>query len=152
MTIHPQSIVHSMVEFIDGSVLAQMGAPDMRGPIHFALHHPERRAASLQGFDVGTFSGLTFEEPDLERFPSLELGFRCVDEGSDAGSVLNACDETVVEAFLKSEIPFDDISRINRRVLDRRPGLDGSFDDLFEADRTARRMAGEEIQLVTSAP
>ncbi|MFT5051473.1 MAG: 1-deoxy-D-xylulose-5-phosphate reductoisomerase [Chlamydiales bacterium] len=150
VTIHPQSIVHSMVEFVDGSVIAQMGPPDMRGPIHFALHHPERRPAPLAGFDVSSFSGLTFEEPDLERFPTLELGFRCVDEGADAGSVLNACDETVVAAFLKSEIQFDDIYRINRRVLDRRPGLAGSFDELYEADGAARQLALDEIQLLMS--
>ena len=126
VAIHPQSIVHSMVEFVDGSVIAQMGPPDMRGPIHFALHHPERRPAPLVGFDFQAFSNLTFEAPDLERFPTLELGFRCVDEGSDAGSVLNASDEIAVEAFLKSRIRFDDISRINRRVLDQRPGLDES--------------------------
>lgn len=150
VTIHPQSVVHSMVEFVDGSVIAQMGPPDMRGPIHFALHHPERRPAPLAGFDVSSFSGLTFEEPDLERFPTLELGFRCVDEGADAGSVLNACDETVVAAFLKSEIQFDDIYRVNRRVLDQRPGLDGSFEQLLEADQAARRLAADEIQLLLS--
>jgi len=145
VVIHPQSIVHSMVEFVDGSIIAQLGPPDMRGPIHFALHHPDRAPADLQGFDVDLFSQLTFEEPDLLRFPTLELGYQCVDEGSDSGCVLNASDEVVVEAFLNSEIPFDDIHRINRSILARRPGLDGSLDELLEADRIARDLAREEV-------
>ena len=151
VVIHPQSIVHSMVEFVDGSVLAQMGPPDMRGPIHFALHHPDREPSQLPGFDVHTFSKLTFEEPDLERFPTLELGYRCVSEGSDSGCVLNASDEVAVEAFLKSRIAFDDICRINRKVLDRRPGLDQSFEDLLRADDLARAMAREEVEALISA-
>jgi 1-deoxy-D-xylulose-5-phosphate reductoisomerase len=146
VVIHPQSIVHSMVEFVDGSVIAQMGPPDMRGPIHYALNHPDRAPTSLRGFDVDLFRSLTFEEPDLRRFPALELGYRCVDEGSDSGSVLNAADEVSVDAFLRQKILFPDISRINRSVLDRRPGLDGSVEDLLEADEVARRLARSEVE------
>ena len=91
VAVHPQSIVHSMVEFIDGSVIAQLGPPDMRGPIHYAIHHPGR------GFPAGgvfeRFANLTFEAPDLERFPALGLGFRVVEEGGTSGAVLNAADE-----------------------------------------------------------
>jgi len=150
VVIHPQSIIHSMVEFVDGSVIAQMGPPDMRGPIHFAIHHPDREPAALKGFDVDLFRELTFEEPDLDRFPALDLGYRCVDEGSDAGCVLNAADEVAVEAFLKSEIAFDDICRINRTVLERREGRDGSVEELLDADRLAREHAREEIRTVAA--
>jgi 1-deoxy-D-xylulose-5-phosphate reductoisomerase len=146
VVIHPQSIVHSMVEFVDGSVIAQMGPPDMRGPIHYALHHPDRAPSSMIGFDLVRFRSLTFEAPDPVRFPALELGFRCVEEGSDAGSVLNAADEVAVDAFLKGEITFPDIPRINRIVLDRRPGLSGSVGELLRADRVARALAREEVE------
>ena len=146
VVIHTQSIVHSMVEFVDGSVIAQMGPPDMRGPIHYALHHPDRAPSKMEGFDLARFRSLTFEAPDPVRFPALELGFRCVEEGSDAGSVLNAADEIAVEAFLKGEIAFPDIPRINRLVLDRRPGLAASVGDLLRADRVARTLAREEVE------
>jgi 1-deoxy-D-xylulose-5-phosphate reductoisomerase len=146
VVIHPQSIVHSMVEFVDGSVIAQMGPPDMRGPIHYALHHPDRAPSGLEGFDLARFKHLTFEAPDPVRFPALELGFRCVDEGADAGSVLNAADEVAVEAFLKGEIRFPDIARINRLVLDRRPGLCGSAANLLRSDGLARDFARQEVQ------
>jgi 1-deoxy-D-xylulose-5-phosphate reductoisomerase len=146
VVIHPQSIVHSMVEFIDGSVIAQMGPPDMRGPIHYALHHPERAPSNLVGFDLDRFRNLTFEAPDPARFPALDLGYRCVSEGADAGSVLNAADEVAVEAFLNREIAFSDIAGINRRVLDRRPGLAGSVEELVRADGFARRLAREEVE------
>ena len=146
VVIHPQSIVHSLVEFVDGSVIAQMGPPDMRGPIHYALHHPDRAPSNLRGFDLARFAKLTFEAPDPVRFPALELGFRCLEEGGDSGSVLNAADEVAVEAFLQGEIAFPDIARINRCVLDRRPGLAGSVGELIRADRLARTCAREEVE------
>lgn len=146
VVIHPQSIVHSLVEFVDGSVKAQLGPPDMRGPIHYALNHPDRAPAELVGFDLGLYSSLTFEAPDTKRFPALELGFRCVEEGSDAGSVLNASDEVAVEAFLKTQIAFPDIHRINEAVLGRRPGLDSSVEELLAADALARELAREEVR------
>jgi 1-deoxy-D-xylulose-5-phosphate reductoisomerase len=145
VVIHPQSIVHSMVEFVDGSVIAQMGPPDMRGPIHYALHHPDRSACGLQGFGVDLFKTLTFEVPDRERFPALELGWRCVREGGDAGAVLNAADEVSVQAFLAGQVAFQDIPRINRRVLERRPGNAGDIASLMQSDRAAREMARAEV-------
>ena len=148
--VHPQSVVHSMVEFIDGSVMAQLGPPDMRGPIHYAIHHPDRAPAPLTGFDLQTFQSLTFEEPDPSRFPALELGYRCVEEGGDAGCVLNASDEVAVDAFLAERIPLGEIPRINREVLDRRPGLDGSIDELLQADRKARDLAREALRSTTT--
>ncbi|MEW6072292.1 MAG: 1-deoxy-D-xylulose-5-phosphate reductoisomerase [Planctomycetota bacterium] len=143
--LHRQSIVHSMVEFVDGSVIAQMGPPDMRGPIHFALHHPDRAPSRLVGFDATLFRTLSFEEVDPARFPTLELGFRCVREGSDAGCVLNAADEVAVAAFLEGRIAFPEIARVNRRVLDARPGLDRDVFALLEADARARAAAHHEI-------
>jgi 1-deoxy-D-xylulose-5-phosphate reductoisomerase len=151
VVVHPQSIVHSLVEFVDGSVKAQMGPPDMRLPIHYALFDPDRAPFPAVGFDVGLYASLTFEEPDVRRFPALELGFRCVEQGSDSGSVLNAADEVAVEAFLKTEIAFQDISRINAAVLERRSGRDGDVDALLEADRTARERAREEVRTLTAA-
>jgi 1-deoxy-D-xylulose-5-phosphate reductoisomerase len=145
VVVHPQSIVHSMVEFVDGSVMAQMGPPDMRGPIHYALHHPDRAPSRLAGFDFESFGNLQFHPPDLERFPALALGYRCVEEGADSGSVLNASDEVAVEAFLETRIQFTDINRINTSVLDRRPGLSSSLEDLLAADLIARDLAREQV-------
>lgn len=151
VVVHPQSIVHSMVEFVDGSVIAQLGPPDMRGPIHYALHHPDRRPADLEGFTLERFANLTFEAPDLERFPALGLGFRAVEEGGDAGCALNAADEIAVAAFLEGRIRFTDIPRINSHVMDLRPGRSGTLDDLLAADATARVLAGEEASRLAEA-
>jgi 1-deoxy-D-xylulose-5-phosphate reductoisomerase len=152
VVLHRQSIVHSMVEFVDGSVLAQMGPPDMRAPIQFALHWPERRPAPLAGFDLARFRELSFEAVDRERFPSLELGYRCVREGGDAGATLNAADEEAVQAFRSGRIGFQDIARINRSVLERRPHLAGSVDALLLADQRARELARAEIARLARAP
>ncbi|MBL8863409.1 MAG: 1-deoxy-D-xylulose-5-phosphate reductoisomerase [Planctomycetes bacterium] len=151
VAIHPQSIVHSLVEFVDGSVIAQMGPPDMKGPIHHALHHPDRAPATLRGFDFRAFRELTFEEPDLARFPALELGYECVATGSDSGAVLNAADEVAVEAFLREEIGFGDLVRVARRTLARRPGFDRSVEDLLRSDAAARELARAEIAALRAA-
>ncbi|QDU67558.1 1-deoxy-D-xylulose-5-phosphate reductoisomerase [Engelhardtia mirabilis] len=148
VTIHRQSVVHSMVEFVDGSVMAQMGPPDMRGPIHYALHHPDRRPNNLVGFDLGVFRELTFEAPDHERFPALALGYRCVEEGGDAGCVLNAADEVAVQAFLDGRIRFPDLVEVNRRTLDGRaaaPALRAGIDGLIERDAWARAAAAAAV-------
>src|SRR5262249_34119644 len=110
------------------------------------LNHPDRAPSGLPGFDVRSFRSLTFEEPDPARFPALALGYRCVEEGADAGSVLNAADEIAVEAFLEREISLTDISRINARVLDRRPGIARTVEDLLRADHLAREWARDEIR------
>ncbi len=148
VVIHPQSIVHSLVEFVDGSVIAQMGPPDMRLPIHYALHDPDRAPSPRRGFDLELFRQLNFEAPDLQRFPALELGYRCVELGQDSGAVLNAADEVAVEAFLKHEIPFPAIARLNRAVLERRPGRASSVADLLAADAFAREAARRELALL----
>jgi len=151
VTIHRQSIVHSLVEFVDGSVMAQMGPPDMRLPLHYCLHHPDRAPSDLKGFDSGLFSQLTFEDPDPQRFPALELGFRCVAEGSDSGSVLNAADEVAVDAFLERRIAFPDITRVNREVLNDRPGLDRDVAQLLQADGKARELARGRVEALALA-
>lgn len=151
VVVHHQSVVHSLVEFVDGSVMAQMGPPDMRGPLHYCLHHPDRAPSNLRGFDTELFSRLTFADPDPDRFPALALGYRCVEEGSDSGSVLNAADEVAVEAFLARRLGFQDIARVNGAVLDRRPGLDGDVAALLSADGLARDLARDEIAALAGA-
>lgn len=152
VAIHPQSVVHSMVEFVDGSVIAQMGPPDMRMPIHYALHHPERAPAQLTGFDFRAFRELTFEEPDPVRFPALELGYACIDGGADCGAALNAADEVAVESFLRGDIGFEDIVRVNTRVLAGREGRDETIDVLLAADASARARARNEIRRLVPTP
>ncbi len=154
VVVHPQSIVHSMVEFVDGSVMAQLGPPDMRGPIHYAIHHPDRAESSLQGFSFDTFANLTFEEPDRARFPALDLGFRCVSEGGSSGAVLNAADEVAVEAFLAREIPLHGIPELCSMALDSRPtessSFTPSFGSLTAADTWARSFVRERIETLES--
>lgn len=136
VVVHRQSVVHSMVEFIDGSVIAQCGPPDMRGPIHYAIHHPERAPAGLVGFDLDLFRNLTFEAVDRERFPALELGYRCVREGGASGCLLNAADEVAVEAFLEGRARFSDIVDVAGGVLDGRLELEAQL---------ARSVSGDPI-------
>jgi len=139
VVIHPQSIVHSMVEFHDGSVVAQMGRPDMRLPVLFALSWPDRLPWDGIEFDVADFAKLTFEEPDLDRYPALALGFRAAREGGLAGAVLNAANERAVEAYLAGEITFPEISRLAAHALDRYERTeDPDLSDVLAADRRAR--------------
>lgn len=145
VSIHRQSVVHSMVEFLDGSVIAQMGPPDMRGPLHYCLFHPDRAPATLRGFDLGLFSKLTFEAVDPARFPALELGFDCARRGGDSGAVLNAADEVVVEAFLRGRARFGDICPVVSGVVARRAGPDHGVEAAARADADARRLAGEAL-------
>ena len=137
--VHPESVVHSMVEFVDGSVIAQMGPPDMRNPIQYALTWPSRKAGSADRLDLARLGTLTFEPPDLERFPALALGWRVAREGGDSGAVLNGANEAAVEAFLAGRIRFGQIVPLVKRALDEhvvsnRPTLER----LQAADRWAR--------------
>lgn len=151
--IHRQSVVHGMVEFQDGAVIAQLSPPDMRGPIHHALSWPERAENDLVGFDPIAFSHLTFEAPDAERFPALALGYRCVREGGSAGAVLNAADEVAVEAFLAGRLPFPAIVPLVERVLDEHPRWPGgSLDLLLTADHAARELARALVQAQAVRP
>lgn len=119
VVLHPQSIVHSMVEFRDGSVVAQMSRPDMRLPILFAMAYPDRPLWEGVRFSIADFATLTFRDPDPARYPALELGFRAARAGGTAGAVLNAADEVAVDAFLAGRIPFPEIAARVARVLDR---------------------------------
>jgi len=137
--IHPQSIVHSMVEFQDGSVVAQMGAPDMKLPILYALSHPDRLPYDKLSFRLSDYRTLTFDDPDPERYPALELGFRAAREGGLAGAVLNAANERAVESFLSGEIAFPRITELAAGALDRHEQMsDPDLSDILAADAWAR--------------
>jgi 1-deoxy-D-xylulose-5-phosphate reductoisomerase len=139
VVVHRQSIVHGMVEFVDGSVLAQMGTPDMKLPIRLALTHPDRFPSDQSYFNPEKWSELTFEKPDDARFPALNLGFRAARDEGLAGTVLNAANETAVEMFLKGEIAFDDITRSVHAVMDAMMNKkQPSLDEILMADRWAR--------------
>jgi 1-deoxy-D-xylulose-5-phosphate reductoisomerase len=142
VVVHPQSIVHGMVEFVDGSVVAQIGKPDMRLPIQYALSFPERKGPSFSRFDVRDFASLTFEAPDRARFPALALGEEAVRVGGTAGTVLNAANEVAVERFLAGEIPFPAIWKTAETVLRSATIVaDPELDDILAADRAAREEA-----------
>lgn len=145
--VHPQSIVHSMVGFVDGSVLAQLGIPDMKGPIGYALAYPERLPLELGYPDFTTLAKLTFEPPDLERFPCLALAFEACAGGGTLPAVLNAANEMAVSAFLERRIAFTDIHRVIHQTMERHtPQFQPSIEQIREADREARQIAGNEIR------
>jgi 1-deoxy-D-xylulose-5-phosphate reductoisomerase len=140
VVIHPQSIVHSLVEFIDGSVIAQLSPPDMRLPIQYALTYPERTEGLTARMDFRQALSLDFEPPDLDSFPALRLGFEVAQRGGTAGAVLNAANEMAVERFLAGDIRFSDIPRacedvLNAHEYDPAPSLEG----LLRSDCWARK-------------
>jgi 1-deoxy-D-xylulose-5-phosphate reductoisomerase len=142
IVIHPQSIVHSMVEYLDGSVLAQMGNPDMRIPIAHALGCPERLASGVESLDLVGLGRLDFEAPDEARFPSLRLARAAAEAGGTAPAVLNAANEVAVEAFLAGRLAFTEIVGLICRVMDRHINtVVRSLDDVLDADRFARESA-----------
>ena len=142
VVVHPQSIVHSMVEFIDSSIIAQLSQPDMRMPICYALFWPERVASSFGRLDPATIGSLTFEPPDFERFPALGLAYRVAEAGVILPAFFNAANEIAVEAFLNEEIKFTAIHRIIADTLDETENVaQPTFDDIVEADRAARDIA-----------
>jgi 1-deoxy-D-xylulose-5-phosphate reductoisomerase len=137
--IHPESIVHSFVEFVDGSVLAQLSPPDMRLPIQYALTYPERVAGPARRLDWKALSELTFEQADLETFSALELGYEVARRGGTCGAVLNAANEAAVQRFLAGQLPFLDIARVCRAVLNSHDfSATPSLDELTAIDRWAR--------------
>lgn len=145
--IHPQSIVHSMVEYIDGAVIAQLGIPDMKTPIAYALSYPGRLPLDLPPLDLCALKTLTFEDPDQEKFPCLALAYQAAQTGGTAPAVLNAANEVAVEAFLSGRIGFLDIATVIRRVLDRHSPLElEHINTALRADRWGR----EEARLVIS--
>jgi 1-deoxy-D-xylulose-5-phosphate reductoisomerase len=147
--IHPESVVHSMIEFRDGSVIAQMSVPDMRLPIQYALNYPDRLAMNgdSQGLDLIALSKLRFAAPDTRRFPCLDLAREALRKGGSLPCALNAADEVAVEAFLAQRLRFSDIPRVIERVLEQTTHTQpfSSLDDVLDCDQEARRRALEVV-------
>ena len=145
--VHPQSIVHSLVQFEDGSMKAQMGLPDMKLPIQYALTYPYRLKTDFERFNFLNYPNLTFEKPDLETFTNLRLAYQVMEIGGNAPCVLNAANEVAVAAFLKDEIKFLQIAEVNKKTIE---GVDfinhPTLDELYETDRQARIFAEKIIQ------
>ncbi len=138
--IHPQSIVHSLVEFVDGAILAQLGVPDMRVPIQYALTYPDRRANPAPRLILEGLAHLSFEAVDHEKFPCLDLAYEAAKAGGTAPTVLNAANEVAVHRFLNRQLGFDEIPTMIRKALDLAPGRDvRSVEDVLEVDREVRR-------------
>lgn len=146
VVVHPQSIVHALVEFADGNVIAQFAAPDMRTPIQYALTYPHRSAGMSRKIDWRTLGTLEFSPPDRERFPALDAAYDIIARGGTAGAVFNAANEVAVEAFLDGRIPFGRIPELSRAALDR-VGISPvrAIDDVLAADAEARRMVAREL-------
>ncbi len=140
--VHPQSIVHSMVAYVDGSVLAQLGTPDMRTPISYTLGWPRRMTAPSARLDLAQISKLTFEPPDSKRFPAISLSRQALKTGGSAPTILNAANEVAVHGFLDGKVGFLDIPRIVETTLERAaPSMPSSLDDVYDADDNARDIA-----------
>jgi len=149
--IHPQSVIHSLVSYADGSVLAQLGNPDMRTPIAYALAFPERVDSGVAQLDLAQIASLTFEKPDLNRFPCLALALQALEAGGTASAALNAANEIAVEAFLARRIGFMAIGEVVERVLNALPnGSASTLDEVLAADAEARRLASEFAALLTA--
>jgi 1-deoxy-D-xylulose-5-phosphate reductoisomerase len=145
--VHPQSLVHSLVQLNDGASLAHLGHPDMRVPISYALHHPERADVPVRALDLAELGRLDFEPPDTEAFPCLRLAREAGEAGGTAPCVLNAANEVAVHAFLEDRLPFAEIARVVSDVLDAMPAAPvGHFSDLYEADGAARGLARDTLR------
>ncbi|MEE6075956.1 1-deoxy-D-xylulose-5-phosphate reductoisomerase [Avibacterium paragallinarum] len=145
--IHPQSIIHSMVRYIDGSVIAQMGNPDMRTPIAETMAYPQRTFAGVASLDFYQLNGLTFLAPDYHRYPCLKLAIDAFAAGQYATTAMNAANEISVEAFLNRQIKFTDIAKVNAQVVEKiSPQQIQSIDDVLEVDKNARALAWQIIQ------
>ena len=150
--VHPQSVVHSMIEMVDGSVIAQMGVTDMKHPIQYALTFPDRQAGCLESLDFGKLSKLTFEEPDLERFPCLGLAYDALRTGGTMPAVLNAANEIAVEAFLSEKIGLADIALVNMAVMSEHVATPAdSLAAVLAADDWARSRAIMKIERSAAA-
>jgi 1-deoxy-D-xylulose-5-phosphate reductoisomerase len=145
--IHPQSVVHSLVEFLDGSMLAQLGSPDMRIPIAYAMAWPERMETPAERLDLAAITQLEFEEPDLVRFPALRLAREALEEEGSAPAVLNAANEVAVASFLEKRIRFSDIPRLVETALaENHRAAPASIEDVFEIDRDVRQAVTNAIK------
>ncbi len=151
--IHPQSVIHSMVAYKDGSVLAQLGNPDMRTPIAHALAYPDRVAAGVQPLDLAAIATLTFEKPDYARFPCLKLAFDALHAGGTASAALNAANEIAVDAFLAGQIRYTSIASTVARVLDTLSVRAArTLDDVLAVDREARALATQFLETREVSP
>lgn len=148
--VHRESIIHSLVEYRDGSVMAQLGLPDMRTPISYAMNYPERIPLDPPPLNLGTFRQLTFFEPDFERFPCLTLAYDALRQGGTMPAVLNAANEVAVDAFLNNGIGFLEISQVIKQTMDATtPQPLTSIEDALEADRWAREKASAYVHSLT---
>jgi len=146
VNIHPQSIIHSMVEYKDGCVMAQMGIPDMKAPIAYALTFPGRVHTGVKPLELPMLSGLTFFNPDFTRFPALRLAYRAMKDGESMPTVMNAANEVAVEAFLSGKIKFTDIATSIEKTMDsHQPRRLANIEDVLEADRWGREKATEHL-------
>ena len=142
IVVHPQSIVHSMVEYIDGSVKAQLGTPDMHLPIRYALSYPDRLLSSRPPLHIGHYYNLTFETPDMEKFPMLRYAFEAIREGGNAPCILNAANEIAVDAFLKRRLTFMGIPRLVHKVMEMMSRIQSpTLEQLVETNTEARALA-----------
>ncbi len=150
VVIHPESIVHSMVEYLDGSVISQMGNPDMRTPIAQALAYPDRIASGVPSLKLPSIGTLTFEEPDFSRFPALRLAYATLSQGNSASAVFNAANEIAVAAFLEEKLPFLAITDVIEETLDEVPLTPTTrIEDVFFADQLARSCAASLVAKVS---
>lgn len=148
VVVHPQSVVHSMVELVDGSVIAQLGVTDMKHPIQYALTYPKRIENCLPSLDFTEISKLTFEEPDFERFPNLAVAYKALRKGGTTPAVLNASNEIAVKAFLDEKIRLSEIAEINKQVVDKHePEKVDSLEVVLRFDKAAR----EEVNVIVNA-
>jgi 1-deoxy-D-xylulose-5-phosphate reductoisomerase len=152
VVVHPQSLVHSLISLNDGSTIAHLGYPDMRVPISYALHYPERMPVDVPRLDLAAVGSLTFEEPDPETFACLRLALEAGAAGGTAPTVLNAADEVAVAAFLEGRIPFTGIAAVIERTLEELPARPVThFEDLFATDAEARERAAAGVREMTPA-
>lgn len=141
VVVHPQSVIHSMVQFADGAVKAQLGTPDMRLPIMYALSYPDRLTSSFPRLDFGTLGELTFEKPDLEKFPNLQHAYTALSQGGNIPCVVNAANEVCVAAFLADRIRFTDMPRLIEKAMQQTPYiLQPTLEDYLATDREVRQM------------
>lgn len=149
VVVHPQSIIHSAVAFADGAVIAQLGVPDMRVPIQYAMSYPERLPTGSKPLDLFALAQLTFERGDPEKFPALRLAGECLNAGGAACTILNGANEAAVAAFLAGEIPFGGITRLVEGTLEKLGNMPAdTLDDIFHADQEARRVAAALLDSV----